>query len=191
MQSTYKATCLKLLLIFTLLSFPFLTHAQPAGASIKVLEKNHGFQDLKVGSLITDLGNKVEQAIDHENYLQGVHYYQVIDTNMLRLGKDIKISKIWLGVYEQKITYIHLYLDPNSGQNMLAELKNHYGVGLQPNRRMKKYHWKSSHVLLRINLTNPDNAVVIYADRDLNHQVFAQLSNAVSDEPTAFITKAP
>ncbi|MBS7563778.1 hypothetical protein KHS38_05125 [Mucilaginibacter sp. Bleaf8] len=191
MSNTYKPINLKLLLIAVLFSLPFFSHAQPARACIKILEKNHGFQDLKVGSLITDLGNKVEQAKDHENYLHGVQYYQVIDTNLLKAGKNIKISKIWLGVYQQKITYIHLYLDPSCGKSMLTELKSNYGAGLQPNRRMKKYHWKSSHVLLRLNLNDPNNAAVLYADRDLNEQVFAQLTNAASDEPTEFITKAP
>lgn len=191
MHGIFKSIGYKAVIFILILLLPALTRAQPARACIKVLEKNHGFQDLKVGSPIANLGNKVELAPDHADYLHGVQYYQVIDTTLLRVDKDIHIKKIWLGVYDEKITYIHLYLNSTCGQNMLTELKRNYGAGLQPNRRIKKYHWKSSHVLLRVNLTDPDNAVVLYADRDLNQQVFAQLTNPANDEPTQFITKAP
>jgi hypothetical protein len=174
--------------IFTL---PLLTKAQPSHASIKVLEKDHGFKELVVGSDVAALNNKIAPANDSQ-CIQGVKYYQVIDTNLLKLGKEAKINKILLGVYDQKIAYIHLYLDNPNGDSLLTALKDEYGRGLHPTPNLKRYHWRSSHVMLRFNATPADGTKVVFADRDLNKIVFASLPKELYNETEEdYLTKAP
>ncbi|WP_158826690.1 hypothetical protein [Mucilaginibacter lacusdianchii] len=171
---------------------PFFTKGQPAHASIKVLEKNHGFKEITVGSDITVLSNKIEPAQNGHETLQGIKYFQVTDTALLKLGKEVKINKILLGVYNQKIAYIHLYLDEQNGDNLLAALKNDYGSGLRPTPKIKRYHWKSSHVMLRFNATTNNGTTVVFADRDLNKTVFASQPKDLYDEhEEEYLTKVP
>lgn len=107
-------------------------------AKLKILKQKNGFKCFQLGDSITRYLDKVELVKGSSDT------YSAIDTTLLKIGDEIKLSMILIKTYDGKILSVSPMTKPEYSYKMLKVLLAAYGRwSYRPNRYMDKYFWYS------------------------------------------------
>ncbi|MDQ7947671.1 MAG: hypothetical protein AAGB30_11250 [Pedobacter sp.] len=158
------------LLAVLLFYFSFTTIAQkPAkmGTS-KYLDEKRGFKNIILNSDISSIEKDIVETKDTTmGIMPGVKFFEIINSEMKKIGDKAEIKKIIVGSFNGKIAIISMTLDKPNGSIMNETFKEAYGSGYKPNQFMEKWIWSSKNVMLVLDIDGLRVDTILMADRPL------------------------
>jgi hypothetical protein len=156
--------------LLLLLVIPLLTSGQAKKGTLKFLEEKHGFKEIILGNDISTIKSNVQLATDTaDTQIDGITFYSVTNPEMLVVGQNVKIKKILVGTFENKITYIFIRTDKGYGESLMSTFKEAYGnPNMRPNQFIESWIWRSKSVVLSSNLESSHEDSFIFMDMLLN-----------------------
>lgn len=162
--------------LLTILLFLFVTSvansqdlatSAPEAGSKKFLDYKNGFKDIKLGSDIADLSDKVKLVDKEQNF------YEFLEIADLKIGTS-KINSIALATYNGKIKDIFISLEKGSGNTIFSVLREAYGIySDRPNQFMDKYYWLGNKVRLILDFSSIyKHPTVMFSDKKLTDDAY-------------------
>jgi hypothetical protein len=135
-----------LLLLFVL---PFASKAQsPEKGTIAYLDYKKGFKNIKLGSDISTIINKVKLLQTKDD---GTTVYDYTDKADNKIG-DIGIDGILIVSYAKTIMRIIVFFDKGTGNSVDDIFRSAYGrYSEKPNQFMSIYNWNGTDIKLSLN----------------------------------------
>jgi len=138
----------------------------------KYLEEKRGFKNIRLGSEVASILDDLRESKDTTlGIMPGVKFYEVVNSETLKVGSNIEIKKIIVGVFDAKIAIVSGYLKKGDGLIMKETFTQAYGNSTQTNQFMDKFTWYSKGVFLVLDNEGLREDSFLMVDRDLNDRI--------------------
>lgn len=141
--------------------------------TLDYLEQKRGFKYIKLGSNIKIIAGKLELFKTDQNKSGAMKFYKVLDKNLMKVGKDITLHQVMVGVFKGKIARILVFMNSPNGDKLLNVFQEAYGNYRQPNEYLEDYHWWTDSVSLNLDFTASDWQKATFEDRPLMQEIEA------------------
>lgn len=134
----------------------------------KYLEEKRGFKNIILGADISTIEQSISLSSDTSmGSMPGVKFYEVVDSDMKKVGETITLKKILIGSFNGKIAFLYMNLEKPNGSLLKKSFDEAYGGGYQNNRYIEKFIWHSKSVALSISYDRVVDDQVLMYDRIL------------------------
>lgn len=145
-----------LLLLLPAISFAQNNTVQPG--TIDYLDFKKGFKRIVLGAELSDIANDVKEiSKENANVRPGVSEYLVTNSELLAVGESIRIDKIYISTFRNRIATISFIMKEPNGDLLLKTFIEAYGTPSKPNRYIDSYLWRGKVVAAFVNVDKSTN----------------------------------
>lgn len=121
------------------------------------LDEKNGYKDIKLGSDITDLADKIKIA-DGEMSSNELVYYDYTDKSALTINNQVHLKNVTIRAFKGKVLNIFLSVENQDAFELYKVFTEAFGrYSDRPNQFMDKYYWYGKKVELFYNFDSTSN----------------------------------